>query len=722
MQAPRPPRGRVPQGSSGTRLLAYVLGSLALNLANVAAILGLITVPRPDPPPRELTIIELTETSPKREASLPADPVEPEPVEPEPVEPEPVEPEPLKPVEPEPVEPEWVEPEPELEPEPVEPEPELEPEPVLSLQNMKMVEQLDTLDEKQAPEHANYLSNVNREVADETRARTTNLEEDAEKTEASQVESSQEVVPGTSVRDRVAEREYRESQLARKAPPVAPQPVDRRPPSDDPRRSEQLSMRAQAARDSAEAQEEREERAREAEDGVLDAAAPQSATVLPLESRAYRESREEQFKFRLSRNDMSALFGDDPVARADVRSRQESENKGVWDDVRRRFQSPLENMVPEVQVGNQTALSSRKHPFARYIATIHRGIHKRFAYGYLAQLDTRGPGHALNEAGLWTRVEMVIGASGQLEKVITVHFSGNSEFDAAAREIVWAEEPFPAAPQAIRSGNGKVYMHWTFHRNERACGTFGVQPFILDNAGQGDRPDAHVEVVVDAPSRLRRRLGPRAGGGGAGEHRGHAHGRGEATRRGVVAGRSEAVAPEGPMLTPRSVTGPSAVIPPAGASWRRTGSSLPPAVPGLSAPRPVVGEPWQPGQRPEHQVTDKAAHAAAQAWLRGLRRGVAADMAVRSGLPFYVGATVAARSESELRSLLGNLIVDGKGGKARRVRLYTAAQLRAKFGSVPAGVLEGKRRIYAVATLGGDTFVLLLERRFGRWRVVGMTR
>ena len=104
--------------------------------------------------------------------------------------------------------------------------------------------------------------------------------------------------------------------------------------------------------------------------------------------------------------------------------------------------------------------------------------------------------------------------------------SGNTAFDGAAREIVHAAGPYPNPPKSILSGNGKVYMHWTFHRDNRACGTFGAQPFILDNAGEGDRPDPRREVRPGkgGGERLARRSPKGSGSGKPGSGSGsHAH-------------------------------------------------------------------------------------------------------------------------------------------------------------------------------------------------------
>lgn len=158
------------------------------------------------------------------------------------------------------------------------------------------------------------------------------------------------------------------------------------------------------------------------------------------------------------------------------------------------LEAKIEEMVPEVRPGNQTALRSRKHPFAKFITAIHRPIHERWAWGFLEELDTREDSHRLNDYDLWTRVEIVVLHDGTIESVTTVRPSGMPSFDAAAREVIHAAGPFPAPPPAIVSGNGKTYLHWALHRDERACGTFGAQPFILDDAGGGDRPDPSREA------------------------------------------------------------------------------------------------------------------------------------------------------------------------------------------------------------------------------------
>jgi hypothetical protein len=56
-------------------------------------------------------------------------------------------------------------------------------------------------------------------------------------------------------------------------------------------------------------------------------------------------------------------------------------------------------------------------------------------------------------------------------------------FDVAALDVVDTAGPFEETPAQIRSADGKVYMHWAFHRDWRQCGTFGAEPFILTTPG-----------------------------------------------------------------------------------------------------------------------------------------------------------------------------------------------------------------------------------------------
>jgi hypothetical protein len=585
-------------------------------------------------------------------------------------------------------------------PEPEEPpEPETPPEridPVLD--QMKMVEQPDELDEDQAPADASYLSNINREVREQTRAKLTNLERDSTKQSARRVEQTPEKELGTADESEIAEARDRKSRLDRKAPRERPSPEEKRPTQSDAKPLSLLSMRELERREHSPAKLAHDPRTSEAPDGSLEPREEEQASLQARDQRARIDRNDRRYRFRVTQDDLDAVFGRDLVARRKELSERRSKQRGIWDGPRERWQSPLENMIPEVQVGNQTALNSRRHPFARYIATMHRRIHDLWAWGYLEDLDMRGRSHPLNDYSLWTRVEMVVSGDGTIDKVITVRYSGSTEFDSAAREIVWASGPFPLPPREIMSGNGKVYIHWAFHRDERACGTFGARPFILDNAGRGDRPDPSIEVLPTRASEKVRRLRRRA------------------------ASRLPAV-PEGPAMPGASV--PRHPGPHQGRAHQH-GPGGHVHLPGVELPAGATPDgPSPPASRtsPESHVSDPAARKLANAWLHYLAEGELDELVARSGLPFYSGRTPVARTRDELRDMLRTLSEETRGvGRPKAAILYTAAELRKLFGSVPLGVEEGGGRVYALTKTGEDFVVLILDRSLGSWRVVGITR
>ncbi|MDD9941378.1 MAG: TonB C-terminal domain-containing protein [Myxococcales bacterium] len=143
----------------------------------------------------------------------------------------------------------------------------------------------------------------------------------------------------------------------------------------------------------------------------------------------------------------------------------------------RRFKSAIENYVPNVRPGNQTALNASASSFAAYLARIHRRIHREFALGFLRGLPLGGG--PFDDMTLRTKLEIVINPNGSLHKVGVVETSGFTPFDFGAFNAVMSAGPFSAPPRKILSGDGRVYMHWAFYRNHRQCGTFNASPFKL---------------------------------------------------------------------------------------------------------------------------------------------------------------------------------------------------------------------------------------------------
>jgi hypothetical protein len=242
-----------------------------------------------------------------------------------------------------------------------EPEPETPDEQDFFLDQMKMVEQPDELDEEEAPADADYLSNIDRKVKEQTRAKITNLVEDAIKQRAKQLEPSSEPELGTADDAKVAEAREQKSRLDRQAPPERPSPREERPQQRDPKPQTLLSMRDLERRDHKVGQLAQEPMTAESPDGALKPRQKEEASILAQEQRARVDRNDERYRFRITQKDLDAVFGRDVDAKRRAYAERRSQQKGVWEGPRDRWQSPLENMIPEVRVGNQTALNSRRH-------------------------------------------------------------------------------------------------------------------------------------------------------------------------------------------------------------------------------------------------------------------------------------------------------------------------------------------------------------------------
>jgi TonB family protein len=122
-----------------------------------------------------------------------------------------------------------------------------------------------------------------------------------------------------------------------------------------------------------------------------------------------------------------------------------------------------------------------RETLATYITAMHRRIHEAWAWGFLDALDERSASHPLNDYSLWTRVEVTLRAEdGTIDSVATVRSSGIAAFDEGAREVVLAAAPFGPVPEPLLSHDGEAHLYWALHRDERACGVFGAELFILD--------------------------------------------------------------------------------------------------------------------------------------------------------------------------------------------------------------------------------------------------
>jgi TonB family protein len=167
--------------------------------------------------------------------------------------------------------------------------------------------------------------------------------------------------------------------------------------------------------------------------------------------------------------------------------RRKSQHRGSWTASNfERWRSAIENYVSSVKPGNQTALNTAAVPFATYLNGMHNRIHPIFADSFLGSLDALPKDNPLNDQKLITRLEIVVTKDGHLVRMGVVKTSGVTAFDIAALDSVQRASPFGPAPSAIVSPDGRVYLHWEFHRDEVfACSTMNARPFMLNVPARG---------------------------------------------------------------------------------------------------------------------------------------------------------------------------------------------------------------------------------------------
>jgi hypothetical protein len=146
-----------------------------------------------------------------------------------------------------------------------------------------------------------------------------------------------------------------------------------------------------------------------------------------------------------------------------------------------RWRSAIENYVPSVKDGNQTALNTARVPFASYLNAVHNRIHPVFADSFLSSLDRLPGNHPMNQPNISTNLEIVLDrVEGRLVRMGVTKTSGVTAFDIGALESIYRAQPFGAPPREIVSPDGNVYLHWEFHRLPYyACSTYFARPFIL---------------------------------------------------------------------------------------------------------------------------------------------------------------------------------------------------------------------------------------------------
>jgi TonB family protein len=211
-----------------------------------------------------------------------------------------------------------------------------------------------------------------------------------------------------------------------------------------------------------------------------------------------------QVNLNLDQNGVVASVGQDQLRKereADG-ERRLSQHRGSWAASSfERWKSAIENYVSSVKPGNQTALNTAAVPFATYLNGMHNRIHPFFADSFLGSLSALPKENPLNDPKLITTLEIVVTKDGHIVKMGVVKTSGITAFDVAALDSVQRASPFGPAPGAIVSPDGRVYLHWEFHRNEvYACSTMNARPFLLSTPSHGPAAEPPAAPTKPGPA------------------------------------------------------------------------------------------------------------------------------------------------------------------------------------------------------------------------------
>lgn len=587
-----------------------------------------------------------------------------------------------EPAEVKPPEPKKKEAELELKPPPPEP-PKPPPQPLID-HRMQMVDQDKFPDEQDNP-NAHFLAQKNHVAKEETRAKNTNLIREVQAPDTPQSEKSDNQQPDPGMKsDKLAELQNRDgakNEIPRNS--LVQGQEGQAKPREEPSPPGPLSMRdlkPKAAIDPVQEQKEREGLDKQ-EVGKGDLP---MARVGRDEQRAVAPSMGAP-KVNLNLNhhmyDQIEGFAAAEAERQKAAKAEKSHVAGHWDRVQQKIaamRSSIENFTPEVKPGNQEELGTRASPFAAYITAMHRQIHKLFTLGFLSDIDARSDS-AYADDTLWTQLEIVVKGDGSVDRVGIVRSSGLLAFDVAAIDSVMSAAPFPPPPQVIKSANGKVYLDWQFHRDERACGTFGVDPHILTTVGDNTEHDtSETGAQWKAMERQAHAQAGRPGGNGAGN-------------------LGQPVGGEGPRRLEREPT-----------PRPRGDDDIPTAKP----PAPTVVVP---------EVTSEV-RAAAEGWFAAYTRGDSAWLAGWSATPFTAAGEVVAKNAAELKGMYRELLAEApKTRKLQKLEVLTPAGMRGKLGGLPPGG-EPSDMLFAVGNAGGEEFILLLKKSNQGWRVAGIDR
>lgn len=580
------------------------------------------------PPERELEVTYVSLDDPSSPTQAASSPEEPAPEEEE----KPPEPERRKPTEKPP----------EKKPDPVVAKP-LE---VVPLPNLPMVDQDQFPDDQDNPE-ARFLAQNNHRAAEDVQAKDRSLDK------AAPPPSPPEATPANPLQPPAPE--------ARTALAAAPPPAAQQPQPASGRRDEPLAMRGAPGPSVGEALPSEP-------GGTTVVAGTQDSQV----GRAGGPQKGAS-QLSLSHQQYDEVVGRD-LAQKERRQGALAEVARVpnrWDrlvEKQNAIRSALENFLPNVRVGNQSELGTRKHPFAAFITTMHRQIHRYWGDGFLADLD-RKTGQDAYPTSLETAIEIAVRSDGTLAGTVFVRNSGSLPFDTAALDAVLSAAPFPEPPAAIKSRDGNVYLTWHFHRDERQCHPNYVDMHILTTPPK-----------VTAPL---------------------------AQRGGKAPDKAPEKPQEGSLLR-----GPGSGLAAAGAAAGTGANSKKNDDGGSSAAASK--------QSAAETSVPSAAREAAERWLAAFHKGDIGWLSSLSGLPFTAGGKPVADDGAALRAFYRELVSE-ESGRSQGMHFYTATQIRTRLGRMPPGADEPDMA-FAYIDLRGEDILLLLAPTDRGWSIVGLNR
>ena len=572
---------------------------------------------------------------------------------------------------------------------PMPPEPKAPPPPPHDQDHRKSVEVENDKNEPPPP-NANYLAEKNHATTEETRATRTNLEKESkgeDQSESAPSNRTDEQVGGP--KEQIRQLADETSAAGKRAPAVTPH-VNPELSSDDERREQSLlALRNPTPRSHEVTPETADPSLPHAADGEL---REQRPTARGADSHADKANGK-KVKLAITGRDYEYMFGADAEAERRLAKKLKSTSVGRFRERQARVKSSLENFIPEVKPGNQTELSTRAAPFAVFIARMHRSIHALWGFQQLEDWDELGSSSPLNNPNLLTTLEMVLNADGTVDKVTIVRASGYLPYDTAAIDVAFSAGPYPEPPRQIRSANGKVYVHWNFHRDGRQCSPAYVDYYILEQRARGLGPagSASAEAFTPAASPRVPKV-PRA--------------RRVAARAACAATLDDAAHSEKMRALDEEVARAEA----------REG------VPHEEAEGEPAPAPAAPAQ-PVAEAREPEARAVGARWFAALAAGDVTAMAALAEVPFRTTGGGTVKTRAELQTMLKDLTTElgrkGLGG----VQVLSGAGVRAALGRLPPGLDDGSGLLFAVSTLReGDALIAGLAKRGNTYRVVALVR